>query len=323
MISSEVLIISVAIALLTLALLSFSRWILIGEKQSLSQRLSDVVPDKNAHVPELPQIVQSDDLSQIPFLNRVLQKMQVSKNLNKMLEQADLSIKVGELVLWMMVCGGIGLVFTARSGNFLLIFLAVVAFSLLPLFYIMYRRGRRIKLFEEQFPDALDMMSNAIRAGFALNRAMQLVANEAPDPVGIEFRRTFEEINLGLPVKDAFMNLTRRIDSVDLKLFVTAMLVQRESGGNLTEILTKISTTIRARFKLLGQIKVFTAQGRFSAWILGTLPIALGFMVYMMNPDYVMLLFQETLGHIFVAIGLILQICGFFVIRKIVQVKIQ
>jgi tight adherence protein B len=180
-----------------------------------------------------------------------------------------------------------------------------------------------MRRFSEQFPDAIDMMTSALKAGHALGRAMQLVALEAPDPIKTEFRKTFEEQNLGLPVRESLLNLADRVDNVDLKLFVTAVIIQRESGGNLTEILTKISTTIRARFALLGQIKVYTAQGRFTAWVLGLLPLAIGVVVYMLNPEYISFHFTDPIGRVLLGFAVVLQIVGLLIVRRIVKMKVH
>ncbi|MBN2200792.1 type II secretion system F family protein, partial [bacterium] len=172
-------------------------------------------------------------------------------------------------------------------------------------------------------PDTIDMMTSAIRAGHAFNQAMQLVGDEAPDPVGVEFKRTFEQHNLGLNMREALMNLTGRVDSLDLRLFVTSVLLQRETGGNLTEILEKISYTIRERFKLIGQIRTYTAQGRMSAWIVGTLPIAFVLIISTLNPGYLKPLVQDRLGQMFIGLSAFLQVAGFIIIRKVVQIKFQ
>lgn len=312
-----------SLTLVSLAILSLLQRIFVGQRSNLSQRLGEIVQDTRQISSEIPTVIRNVNLSQIPTLNRILQKFQVSASLSSLLEQADLKMKVGELILLCLVLGSVSFLFTLKAGGFFLILLYFALFSSLPLLYVYYRKRKRLKLFEDQFPDAIDMMGNSIRAGFALGRAIQLVAEENPDPIGMEFKKTFEEVNLGIPIKDALMNLTKRIDSVDLRLFVTAILIQRETGGNLTEILAKISTTIRARFKLMGQIKVYTAQGRFSGWILGTLPIALGMIIYTLNPDYIKLLFTDPLGQMMVGIGISLQIIGFLVIQRIVRIKIQ
>ena len=323
---TPLIILSISATLLAVAAFSFLRWLFVGNQPNLSQRLAEIelsIGNTSRRPAEMPLIIRNDEYSQIPLLNRLLQKLQVFDNLRRLIEQADVSIKVGQLLLMILASGSLGIFLTFGSTNLVLMSLCASLFASVPLAYIYYRRRRRIKLFEEQFPDALDMMSNSIKAGFGLTRAMQLVAEEEPDPIGMEFGKTFEEINLGLPLKEAVMNLTQRIDSIDLKLFVTAILIQRESGGNLTEILGKIGSTIRARFKLIGQIKVFTTQARFSGWILGSLPIVMGGLISILNPGYIMLLFTEPLGQYMVALGVVLQILGFIIIQNIVRFKHQ
>jgi len=304
-----------------LAIYSLLRWLFVGK---ISQRLAEMTKDKRLRPPINPiNIIRDGHLSQIPLFNRWLQKLDVSERLQNLIDQANLSITVGQLVLFMLIVGGLGSLLSLQSSLPFIMMPCFLLFSSLPLVYVFYCRRKRLKLFMQQFPDALDMMVSTLRAGHAFGRALQMVATEAPDPIGMEFRKTFEEQNLGLPMKEALVNLTQRIGSVDLKLFVTAVLIQRESGGNLTEILTKISQTIRARFKLLGQIKVFTTQGRFSGFIIGSLPMGLGVIVFLLNPGYIMLLFREPLGRFMVAAALTLQTIGFFVIRKIVRIKIE
>jgi tight adherence protein B len=175
--------------------------------------------------------------------------------------------------------------------------------------------------FDREFPDAIDMMSAAIRSGHAFNRAIQLVGEEAPDPVGTEFKRIFDEYGLGLPIKEALTNLAHRIDSTALKIFITAVLLQKETGGNLTEILEKISITIRERFKLAGQIKIYSAQSRLSAWVIGGLPAGFLLIVSFINPDYIDPLFEDSLGHSFLIAAVLLQLMGFLFIKKIVHIK--
>lgn len=317
------IIIFVSATFFVLSVFFLLRWLLAGSQYQVSQRLRELTKDQEVKAADIPDILRGDQLSQIPLLNRLLQKLQVSERLQRVIGQANLTLSVGQLLLLMMIFGGLSLVLTARLGN---LFLTVVCFFILgslPLVHVFHQRRKRFKLFTEQFPDALDMMTNALRAGHAFARALQLVATEAPDPVGMEFRKTFEEQNLGIPVKEALINLTQRIDIVDLKLFATAVIIQRESGGNLTEMLSKISATIRARFKLLGQIKVLTAQGRFSGFILGSLPIGMALIVSTLNPDYISLLWVEPMGRFMIAIGLTMQILGFIIMQKIVKIKLD
>ena len=321
MIILTLIIVSISVACITLSAFLIIRWRVFGKRDELGQRLAEVDKNEDAEVSRVPLAVRDDQLSRIPLFNRLLQRLDVAKSLRYLIQQADLSLTVSELLLRMLIFAALGLLLTLKLNNPLVSVGSFICFGSFPLAFVFNRRRKRRNLFEEQFPDALDMMHGAVRAGLPLSKALQIVANEAPDPVGIEFRRTFEEINLGVPLKDALQNFIERIDSVDLKLFVTALLIQKESGGNLSEILSKIASTIRARFKLLGQIKVFTAQGRFSGLILGCLPIGLGLIVSLFNPDYILVLFREPLGHYFIGIGLTLQIMGFIVIRKVVRIK--
>jgi tight adherence protein B len=271
----------------------------------------------------VPFILKDDQLSRIPALNRMLAAQDVSTRLQSFLDQAGSNMKVGKLVLLIAVLAAAGLLLSLRSHNALLRLLLPLAFASLPVIHVQTQRTRRLKAFIRAFPDTIDMMTSAIRAGHAFNQAMQLVGDEAPDPVGVEFKRTFEQHNLGLNIREALLNLTDRVDSLDLRLFVTSVLLQRETGGNLTEILEKISYTIRERFKLIGQIRTYTAQGRMSAWIVGTLPIAFVLIISALNPGYLKPLVQDKLGQMFIGLSAFLQIAGFFIIRKVVQIKFQ
>ncbi|MFX0136083.1 MAG: type II secretion system F family protein [Candidatus Hodarchaeota archaeon] len=291
-------------------------------EQNIKRRLSDF-SKKDEDDTKIPFLIEDDQLSQIPLLNRILEKLQISKKLTHLLEQTDLSLKVGQLILIMMVFGMLGVVFTIKTGNLVLTLMSFILLSCLPLFYVHSRKARRLKSFILQFPDAIDMIISSLRAGHAFNKAMQLVSIEAPAPVGIEFRRAFEENSLGLSLQEVLNNLTQRVDSADLKLFVMAVLLQRETGGNLTEILEKISLTIRERFKLIGQIKTYTAQGRMSMWIIGFLPLSFALVVSVINPDYLKPLFSEPIGKLLLATAIFLQIVGFLIIKKIVQIKYQ
>jgi len=272
---------------------------------------------------DIPDVIRDDRISQIPFLNHLLRKYNITDRLRRLLDQAGMNMKVGQLVLLIMVLASTGYLLGLKSSNLLLKFLLIIILGALPLVYVHMQRINRLKAFIRAFPDSIDMMISAIKAGHAFNQAMQLVGNEAPDPVGTEFKRSFEQYNLGLNLKDVLLNMTDRVESLDLKLFVTAILLQRETGGNLTEILEKISMTIRDRFKLIGQIKTFTAQGRMSAWILGSMPIVFVLAISALNPDYLEPLFHDKLGHYVIGIASVMQIIGFLVIHKIVQIKYQ
>jgi len=267
-------------------------------------------------------ILEDQDSGRFPILNSLIKKLSVTKKLHRLLKQADSKLTMEKLILLIMVLSALGFLIGTKINIFFIIILTI-GLGGFPVLQLHIQRSSRLKAFIRAFPDSIDMMASAIRAGHAFNQAMQLVGNEAPDPVGIEFKRTYEQYNLGLNLRDVLVEMTDRVDSLDLKLFVTAILLQKETGGNLTEILDKISHTIRERFKLIGQIKTFTAQGRMSAIILGSLPLAFVLIISGLNPDYLTPLFHDKLGHYLILIALFLQICGFFVIQKIVKIKYQ
>ena len=289
----------------------------------MAERLDQYSKAEKKISEDLPQVIRSSNLSEIPALNSLLKKFEFSQFLYLALEQAGMPTEVGKLVLKMVIFSLVGLVLSYRIGNPSITLLSLLGAGYLPLGLVLNRRRKRRKLFEENFADALDMLENGVKAGFGIVKGMQLVADESPDPVGTEFRKTFEEMNLGIEMRDALMNFSRRIDSMDLRLFVAALMIQRESGGNLAEILKNISDTIRERFKLIGQIRVFTAQGRFSGLVLGLLPIIFGLLVHFVNPTYITPLFTTPGGRKILMIALFLQLIGYLSIRRILKIKLM
>ena len=192
----------------------------------------------------------------------------------------------------------------------------------LPYSYASYRRTKRFQRFEELFPDAIDTLARAVRAGHAFTTALELIANEIAEPIASEFRKLFEEQKFGLPVRDALMNLTERVPLVDVKFFVTAVMLQRETGGNLAEILDNLSYVIRERFKIMRQVRVYTAQGRLTMMLLMGLPPIIVVVMLTTNPAFIRPLFADPIGHTLVVGGIVLQTIGYFVIRKIIQIQV-
>jgi tight adherence protein B len=172
------------------------------------------------------------------------------------------------------------------------------------------------------FPEALEMFARSLRAGHSFTGAIQLVAQEMPDPIGPEFSKVFEEQNLGIPLRQALIGMTDRVDILDVKFFVTAILIQRETGGNLAEIIDKIAYVIRERFRVQGQLKIFTAQARLSGFILSLLPIGVAVLIWILNPEYLKPLWFERTGRFMIAVAVTLQILGMLAIRKIIRIKI-
>ena len=295
-----------------------------NQKRIISKRI-EAYTKKTSQQKEtkIPFIIKDEQLSEIPWFNRFLEKLNFSKKLQALLEQAGSSIKVGELIMRMLLFALVGFLVTLILDSLILKVMMILILGSIPLFQIVMQSKSRLKAFIREFPDTIDMIKSAIQAGHAFNQAIQLVGNESPDPVGIEFKKTFEQYNLGISLREALLKLSERINSLDLKLFVTAVLLQRETGGNLTEILEKISYTIRERFKLMGQIKTYTAQGRMSAWIIGLLPIIFILLISILNPNYLTPLFHDKIGHYLILLAIFLQIIGFLMVRKIVRIKYQ
>jgi len=210
----------------------------------------------------------------------------------------------------------------AAGLNPLLIPLVGLTFAFLPFFYLILRRTMRMNKFAAQLPDALELIARALRAGHSLQAGFDLVAKEMIDPMGHEFSRAFEEQNLGISMEDALRNMTARIPNLDLKFFATAIILQRQTGGDLAEILDKIGHLIRDRYQIRGQVQSLTGEGRLSGVVLLGLPPVLFITVYRMSPEYMMVLFSDELGKQMLIGAVILQFVGALVIRKIVNIKV-
>jgi tight adherence protein B len=208
------------------------------------------------------------------------------------------------------------------GGNMLFGWAGLVLGFFIPYAYASHRRAKRFQRFEEKFPEAIDTLARAVRAGHAFTTALELIANEVSEPVAGEFRQLFEEQKFGLPVRDALINLADRIPLVDIKFFVTAVMLQRETGGNLAEILDNLSYVIRERFKILRQVRVHTAQGRLTMVLLMALPPTIVVVMLVLNPGFIQPLFSDPLGHALIVGGITLQTLGYFVIRRIIRIQV-
>ena len=192
----------------------------------------------------------------------------------------------------------------------------------IPFVVLRIKRSRRMHAFEEQFPEALDLIARALKAGHAFATGLKMVADEMPEPVGPEFRKTFDEQNFGLPLKDALENLTMRIPLLDVRFFATAVLIQRETGGNLSEILENLAHVVRERFKILRQVRVYTAHGRLTGYVLLALPAFLAVALMFINPDHMNLLFRERMGQTMLMVSIVMQTFGFLWIKQIVKIEV-
>jgi tight adherence protein B len=192
----------------------------------------------------------------------------------------------------------------------------------LPFLVLKMKRRRRLLSFEENFPEALDLISRALKAGHAFATGLKMVADEMDEPIGPEFRKTFDEQNFGLPLKDSLENLTQRIPSLDVRFFATAVLIQRETGGNLSEILENLAHVVRERFKILRQVRVYTAHGRLTGYVLLALPAFLAIALSFTSPGHMELLFKERLGQQMLMVALGMQVFGYLWIQKVIKIEV-
>lgn len=293
------------------------------KRARLQKRLSEALMH-SAHTEDVDVVLARNELmSEIPWINRTLINIQATLHLKRMLDQANLHITPSRLIMFSVMAGLLGGLAASVLTVFLpLMVLAGFVCASLPLLHVWWRRKRRFDAFLEQLPDSLDLISRALSAGHAFSEALQMVSIEMPDPVATEFRKAYEEQNLGLSVKLALENLTQRMPLLDLKLCVTAILIQRETGGNLAEILEKVAYTIRERFRIMGDLKTLTTSSRMSAWLLCALPIFVALAVTVMNPEYMGVLWKDPRGHYLIAAAMIMQVTGMLIVRKILKIKI-
>jgi tight adherence protein B len=272
---------------------------------------------------ETVDIRRQELLSSLPWLNRFLQKVELTSSLRRLLSQADVDWTAGKLLLWAVFLGLLAAYFVfSRTGAVLLTLLVAALVGSLPFVYVLRKRARRFARFEELLPQAVDLMVGAIRAGHSFSSAMTQVSKECPEPIRREFRQCVDEQNFGLELRVALENLADRVPIPDVRLIVTAVLAQQESGGNITEILERVAQLIRERFRLERQIRVHTAQGRLTGWVLCLLPPVLGFLMYLMRPEHVSLLWQRDIGIKRLYAGAMMQIAGVLVIRRIIKMRI-
>jgi tight adherence protein B len=272
---------------------------------------------------KMPELFRNELLSRIPLLNRILISMPGVPKLTLFLQQAAVRMQVGTFILLVVAISFGTLIAGLVTGvSFPMLFLAVIGFPLVPFVVVSIMRSRRFSRLEELFPEAMDLLARAVRAGHAFTSGFELIGNELPDPLGEEFRITYQQQNLGLPLREALGNLAVRVPLPDVRIFVSAIQIQRDSGGNLGEILDTLSAVVRERFKLLRQVKVFTAEGRMSQKILSSLPVVAFLGLYMMNPGYLEPLFTDPIGQYGFAVVLLMQVVGYMVIRKIIRIEV-
>jgi len=294
-----------------------------AKRARLKNRLSEALLH-SAHTEDVEVVLARNELmSEIPWINRSLVKLQAALRLKQMLDQADLHVTPSRLVMFSGMAGMLAaLAVSVISVNIFLVLGGGLAAATLPFAHVWWKRKQRFDAFLENLPDALDLMSRALSAGHAFSEALHMVSTEMPDPIAGEFRKAYEEQNLGLSLKLAMENLTARMPLLDLRMCVTAIMIQRETGGNLAEILEKVAHTIRERFRIMGDLKTLTTSSRMSAWLLCGLPIFVSIAITFMNPEYMSILWKDQRGHYLIAAAMILQISGMLIVRKILDIRI-
>lgn len=259
----------------------------------------------------------------LPRLNAVLARTQPGRKLRRLTAAAAVTASVAELMLLSLALGACGLLLPLMLGKPMVVGLGVaLVLAALPWWRVASRASERITRMERQFPEALDLMGRAMRAGHAFPSAVRMVADEMPAPLGRDFRLLFDEINYGVPVNDALTRLAERVPIADVSYFVVAVMIQRESGGNLAELLDKISALVRERLRLLGEIRTLSAEGRLSAIILTALPFGVGLVVNLINPEFMAVLWDDPLGLRMVGVALFMMAAGILWMRRIIRIRV-
>jgi tight adherence protein B len=292
------------------------------EAKRLQRRLQGVVAGARYADPEI-SILKQRQLSESPAIQEFLERMPKVQSLHSLLLQSGLSMTVARFgtytLVWFIVGFAISSIFPIPLYISSLVGLALGA---LPFLYVLRARGKRIDRIEQQLPDAVDLMGRALRAGHAFPNAVNMVGDEMPDPIGSEFRILFDEVNYGTAMNEALLNLAGRVPSMDLRYLVIAVLIQRETGGNLAELLDNIAGIVRDRLKLLGAIRVLSAEGKASAWVLGLLPFGTAFMLNLVNPGFMRILWTDPAGHKMIGGALALMFFGVLWMRKVIRIRV-
>jgi tight adherence protein B len=294
----------------------------MAEKQ-FAQRLKDLSGAESEAEGATSVVLSEAPSSALPVVDRLLGGTGAGSWLANLIEQSGVAINPGTVITMSLGVGaGVGLLTLLFSHLWIAAFAAALVGLTLPVAWLKIKRSRRMRRFEEQFPEGLDLLSRAIRAGHAFQSAMGMVADEMPAPVGVEFKKSFEQQNFGLPLKEALDNLAVRMPLMDVKFFVTAVQIQRETGGNLAEILDNLAHVVRERFKILRQVRVHTAHGRFTGYVLLGLPAFLAVALMFISPEHMRTLFTVKMGQVMVMGAIVMQSIGFIWIRQVIKIEV-
>jgi len=291
-------------------------------EERLEQRVREALNEPVVSADAAIDIYREDPIGGGEVFGRVLSSFDLLKKLGRMIRQADIDVTVSRLLFFSGVAGLMAF-FAAYTIADIVVALPVGAIAAAaPSLYIARKRHKRLVKFNSQLPDTLDLLSRSLSVGHAFSESLNQVASEMPDPIATEFRITFEEQKLGLSTNVALARLSERVPLLDLQICITAMNIQRETGGNLAEILEKVAQTIRERFKLMEDFRTMTTSARGSAWILCALPIVVVFLMYTINPEYMHVLVSDPRGHYVLGVAAVLQILGMLTIRRILDIRV-
>lgn len=320
-----VVVFALAVAVVMGLYLAATRLPALLEQRRLDTRLLEVSrPDAEEPDPEAGNLlVKSRREGPLPALDRLLADSVRGFAIGQWIEQSGVQVSASAMLLVALGAAAVtSLAAIAITRSPLAVPIGAVLGFAAPFLVLKVKRSRRLRTFEEQFPEALDMIARALKAGHAFATGLKMAAEELPDPVGPEFRKTFDEQNFGLPLKDSLDNLARRIPLLDVRFFATAVLIQRETGGNLSEILENLGHVVRERFKILRQVRVYTAHGRFTGYVLLALPAFLGIALSFINPDHMNMLFRERMGQLMLLGALVMQTIGFLWIKQVIKIEV-
>jgi tight adherence protein B len=320
--------IAALVFLVTVAAVVGAAWALAGRSQeallrrSVGDRLQEVAV--GGRVPEGgDSFLRAQLEGPLPAVDKMARHALKGLAIERWLEQSGMRVSLGGIFLISLLIGvACAIAAAAASRLWWAGALAMAAGAAAPFLVVRFKRAARLARFEEQFPEALDLLSRAIRAGHAFGAGMKMVSEELGEPVGPEFRKAFEEQNYGLSLKESLNNLSMRVPLLDVRFFVTAVLIQKETGGNLSEILDSLASVVRERFKIQRDVRTKTAHGRFTGYVLLGLPGFLGLALSLINPEHMDLLFKERVGQMMIVGVIVMQVIGWFWITRVVKIEV-
>ena len=292
-------------------------------RRTVGTRLQQLGGGPTAIADPTDSLIRAHERGPLPAIDRIAKRATSGLALDRWVRQSGLRLTIGGLLLIALLLGVLGAIIAiafnhhwwAGVGGF-------IVGAGIPCLFVRQRRAARLYKFEEHFPEALDLMARAVRAGHAFGSGLKMVADEMHEPVGPEFRVAFEEQNFGLSMKESLNNLALRVPLLDVRFFATAVLIQRETGGNLAEILDNLANVVRERFKIRRQVRVHTAHGRFTGYVLLGLPAFLGVALHFINPEHMAMLFKDSIGQNLILAAIVMQTIGWFWIKHVVKIEV-